>query len=159
MEHSADGTGLEDRTHRKYGGQGIWAKPTVDILVEMKEGQGLDDAGTKLENSGYLLMSKASDRCSYNKGYTPDGFAARVFHIHLRQAGDHDELYFRDCLRADRQAAEEYERLKLGLWKAYGNDRDGYTAAKGEFVRRHTAERRRAFEGQYEEGGQKDVEL
>lgn len=104
-------------------------------------------------------MSKASDRCSYNKGYTPDGFAARVFHIHLRQAGDHDELYFRDCLRADRQAAEEYERLKLGLWKAYGNDRDGYTAAKGEFVRRHTAERRRVFEGQYEEGGQKDVEL
>ena len=88
------------------------AKPTVDILVEMKEGQGLDDAGTKLENSGYLLMSKASNRCSYNKGYTPDGFAARVFHIHLRQAGDHDELYFRGCLRADRQAAEEYERLK-----------------------------------------------
>ncbi len=139
--------------------RGIWAKPTVDILVEMREGHSVDDAGVRLENSGYLLMSKASDRCSYNKGYTPDGFAARVFHIHLRQAGDHDELYFRDWLRADRQAAEEYERLKLGLWKAYGNDRDGYTAAKGEFVRRHTAERRRVFEGQYEEGGQKDVEL
>lgn len=32
--------------------RGIWAKPTVDILVEMKEGQGLDDAGTKLETAG-----------------------------------------------------------------------------------------------------------
>lgn len=137
----------------------IWAKPTVDILVEMKEGQGLDDAGARLENSGYLLMAEASDRRSYNKGYTPEGFAARVFHIHLRQAGDHDELYFRDWLYADRQAAEEYEQLKLRLWKAYEHDRDGYTAAKGEFVRRCTAAGRRAFEGRYEEGERHEIEL
>lgn len=132
--------------------RGIWAKPTVDILIEMKEGQGLNDAGARLENSGYLLMSKDSHRLSYNKGYTPEGFAARVFHIHLRQAGDHDELYFRDWLRADRQAAEEYEQLKLRLWKVYEHNRDGYTGAKGEFVRSCTAAGRRAFEGRYEEG-------
>lgn len=139
--------------------RGIWAKPTVDILVEMKEGQGTGDSGARLENSGYLLMSKTADRRSYNKGYTPEGFSARVFHIHLRLAGDHDELYFRDRLRMDRRAAEEYERLKLWLWKAYEYDRDGYTAAKGEFVRRQTAAGRKAFEGRYEKGERYAIEL
>lgn len=139
--------------------RGIWAKPIVDILVEMKEGQGLADAGARLESRGYLLMSAAPGRRSFNKGYTPEGFAARVFHIHLRQAGSHDELYFRDCLQADRQAAEEYERLKLRLWEAYRHDRDGYTAAKGDFVKKFTAEGRRKFAGRYEEGGRHAIKL
>lgn len=138
---------------------GIWAKPTIDILVEMKAGQGTDNVGAELESRGYLLMSAAAGRRSYNKGYTPEGFAVRVFHIHLRQAGDHDELYFRDCLRADRRAAEEYERLKRGLWKKYERDRDGYTAAKGDFVRKYTAEGRRKFRGRYEEGERHAIEL
>ena len=139
--------------------KGIWAKPIIDILIEAPDMAALDNSAGALKAAGYICMSHGGNRVDFNKGYTPEGFAQRVFHLHLRLMGDHDELYFRGCLRADRQAAEEYERLKLGLWKAYGNDRDGYTAAKGEFVRRHTAERRRVFEGQYEEGGQKDVEL
>ena len=31
-----------------------------------------------------------------DKGYTENGFADKVYHIHLRYAGDNDELYFRD---------------------------------------------------------------
>ena len=38
---------------------------------------------------------------------------------HLRQDGDHDELYFRDYMRDYPDAAKEYETLKLGLWKQY----------------------------------------
>lgn len=73
-----------------------------------------------------------------NKGYTPQGFAERVFHIHLRVAGDIDELYFRDYLNAHPEVAKEYERLKLSLWKEYEHDRDGYTAAKSAFVSKYT---------------------
>ena len=43
-------------------------------------------------------MSETSDRLSFNKGYTEEGFAERVFHLHLRYIGDNDELYFRDYL-------------------------------------------------------------
>jgi len=35
-----------------------------------------------------------------SKGYTPDGFASKVYHLHVRYAGDWDELYFRDFLIA-----------------------------------------------------------
>lgn len=131
---------------------GIWAKPIVDILVELNAGREITEAGSHLEQGGYLLMSADASRRSYNKGYTLEGFAERIFHIHLRQEGDHDELYFRDCLRADRQAAGEYERLKLRLWREYEYDRNGYSSAKGAFVRQYTAVGRGKFQGRYERG-------
>lgn len=72
-----------------------------------------------------------------NKGYTPEGFAERVFHVHLRIAGDNDELYFRDYLNAHPDVAQGYECLKLSLWKEFEHDRDGYTQAKAAFVRKY----------------------
>lgn len=86
---------------------GIWAKPIVDILVELPDDAAIEFAQERLAVHGYLVMA---DR-DLNKGYTPEGFAERVFHIHLRVAGDNDELYFRDYLNAHPDVAREYERL------------------------------------------------
>jgi len=79
-------------------------------------------------------MSEKWSRCSLNKGYTEAGFAERVFHVHLRNFGDTDEIFFRDFLRTNEDIAERYEALKLELCKRYEFDRDAYTAAKSEFV-------------------------
>lgn len=76
-------------------------------------------------------------RCLY-KGYTENGFAERVFHLHLRYEGDNDEIYFRNYLIAHPDIAREYERLKLGLWKRFEHDRDGYMNGKTEFVKKYT---------------------
>lgn len=116
----------------------IWAKPIIDILVELPPESSLPLCKEQLAGSGYLCMSQSEDRISFNKGYTEDGFAERVFHLHLRYAGDHDELYFRDYLIDHPEAAKEYETLKLKLWKAYEHHRDGYTNAKSDFVRHYT---------------------
>lgn len=113
---------------------GIWAKPIVDILVELPDDAAIESAKARLAAHGYLAMA---DR-DLNKGYTPEGFAERVFHVHLRIAGDNDELYFRDYLNVHPDVAQEYERLKLSLWKEFEHDRDGYTQAKAAFVRKHT---------------------
>ena len=91
-------------------------------------------AKARLAAHGYLVMA---DR-DLNKGYTPEGFAERVFHVHLRIAGDNDELYFRDYLNAHPDVAREYESLKLSLWREFEHDRDGYTQAKTAFVRKYT---------------------
>ena len=69
------------------------------------------------------------------KGYTPQGFAERVFHLHIRHPGDWDEIVFRDCLRRNPRKADEYAELKKKLQKRFEHDRDAYTEAKGEFVR------------------------
>ena len=66
----------------------------------------------------------------------------------IRLPGDADEVFFRDHLNLRPDLAAEYEQLKLALWKPYEHDRDGYTAAKGDFVRRVTAEAKRHFTAQ-----------
>ena len=97
----------------------IWAKPIVDILVEMREGGDMQAVKEHIIGGGYICMMEKPGRISFNRGYTPSGFAEKVFHLHLREAGDNDELYFRDYLREHPEAAREYEELKLGLWKEY----------------------------------------
>lgn len=116
--------------------EGIMAKPIVDLLVEVGRDCALGVVGAAIEGAGYTLMSASARRMSFNKGYTPEGYAGRVFHLHLRRRGDNDEIAFRDYLRSHGEAAREYEALKLSLLPRYRNDRDGYTAAKTEFVGR-----------------------
>lgn len=96
-------------------------------------------------------MSQEDDpvKLSFNKGYTPEGFADRVYHLHVRYFGNWPELYFRDFLIAHPDVAGEYERLKLKLWKQYEHDRDGYTKAKTDFVRRYSDIAKTEFNNRY----------
>lgn len=116
----------------------IWAKPIIDILVEVSVGCNMENIKTLLVNNGYICMNQSENRMSFNKGYMENGFAEKVYHLHLRYEGDNDELYFRDYLIEHPEIAREYEKLKLDLWKKYEHDRDGYTNAKIEFVSLHT---------------------
>lgn len=116
----------------------IQAKPIIDILVEIAPDNDWQRVHEKMEKSGYICMSVSDTRMSFNKGYTPKGYADKVFHIHFHRIGDNDEILFRDYLIAHPEAAKEYEILKLSLLPKYKNDRDGYTEAKTEFVKRMT---------------------
>lgn len=128
----------------------IWAKPIVDILLEIPKAADMAVMRDLLLQNGYLLMSESQGRMSFNKGYTPSGFAERVFHLHLRYEGDHDELYFRDYLQEHPAVAKDYERLKLSLWKQYEHNRDAYTEAKTEFIKNYTEKAKKLYGGRYE---------
>ena len=119
--------------------RGIWAKPIVDIIIAVADVTAFAEAKDRLKSGGYICMSDSASRASFNKGYTPNGYAERVFHIHLRINGDTDEVFFRDYLNIHSDVAKDYEALKLSLWKYYDHDRDGYTAAKTDFITRYTA--------------------
>ena len=118
---------------------GIMAKPIIDILIVVNSTDRMKQAARLLQSRGYIVMSTAESRISLNKGYTENGFAERVFHLHIRLENDTDEIYFRDYLITHPDIAKEYEQLKLRLWKQYEHDRDGYTGAKTEFVKKYTA--------------------
>ena len=113
----------------------IWAKPTVDILVEANQNADWKNLENKITECGYDAMSREDGRISFHKGYTEDGFAEKVFHLHLRRAGINDELYFRDYLIDNPIVAKEYEKMKLELWKKYEHNRDAYTESKTEFIK------------------------
>ena len=113
---------------------GIMAKPTVDILVEIPPETNKKEIRNIMEAAGYICMSATDTRMSFNKGYTPEGYAERVFHIHFHPKGDNKEIRFRDYLNAHPVIAKEYERLKLSLLPKFKHNRDAYTEAKTDFI-------------------------
>ena len=129
--------------------QGIWAKNIVDVMVEIPQSADMEDVAYILEQNGFIIMSSDAKRISLNKGYTENGFADKVYHIHLRYAGANDELYFRDYLHEHSVVAKEYETLKLRLWKQFEHNRDAYTDAKTEFISKWTAEARKEYGDRY----------
>lgn len=114
----------------------IHAKPIVDILVEVPQEVAWSAVKETMLLNGYICMAESDNRLSFNKGYTSDGYADKVFHIHFHRVGDNDEILFRDYLIAHPDEAREYEWLKKGLAVKFRNDRDGYTEAKSQFVER-----------------------
>ena len=74
----------------------------------------------------------------------------RTHHLHLvpfRSELWSDRLLFRDYLRSDHAAAEEYAALKAALAARYRSDREAYTDAKGEFVNKILDRARRDWAG------------
>ena len=131
--------------------ENIWAKPIIDILVELPVSILMESAKKVLVQNGYICMSEQANRKSFNRGYTSEGFAEKVFHLHLRYRGDNDELYFRDYLNDNPLLAKQYEELKLSLWKKFEHDRDGYTFAKTCFVAEQTAKAKKYYGNKYEQ--------
>lgn len=129
--------------------KGIWAKPIVDILMEIKPDSYIEQIKEILIGNGYICMNQNEHRMSFNKGYTENGFSEKVFHLHLRYFGDNDELYFRDYLTTNVNAAKEYESLKLKLWKKYKYDRDEYTKQKTRLVTEYTKLAKALFKEKY----------
>lgn len=127
----------------------IWAKPIIDILIEIPKDSYMRQIKHILLSHDYLSMSEDSDRISFNKGYTKMGFSEKVYHIHLRYCGDNDELYFRDYLIEYPDTAKEYETLKINLWKKFEHDRDGYTNHKSDFIIKYTKEAKIRYAKRY----------
>jgi GrpB-like predicted nucleotidyltransferase (UPF0157 family) len=62
----------------------------------------------------------------------------RIAHLHIMTADSlrwHQQIAFRDALRADPSKAADYAVLKRTLAARHSNDREGYSAAKVAFVR------------------------
>lgn len=148
---------------------GIKAKPIVDILLELDGTCRMDEAtealqkidfGTEIlrrkENPFELLMAK---------GMTVDGFAEKAFLLHVRYAGDWNELYFRDYLLDHPDIAAEYSRLKERILDDIRNGKtermpngqpNGYSMAKLSFVASISEKAKEAYAGRYRIAGAKD---
>jgi GrpB-like predicted nucleotidyltransferase (UPF0157 family)/deoxyadenosine/deoxycytidine kinase len=124
---------------------GLMAKPTVDIILEINETTDLDELTAALSSPEYICLSGARltmptppPHMAFIKGYLSNGFAEKVYHIHVRYPNDNDtqdKLLFRDYLITQPEAVTEYAELKRKLFKDYEHDRDGYTEAKGAFIK------------------------
>lgn len=131
--------------------KGLIAKPTIDILLELPKGYDVNGVAQLLKNADWILMQKNEEQGTLDlgKGYLPDGFAEKVYHLHVKPLGDWNELYFRDYLQQHPNVARQYETLKLGLKERFEHNRDGYTDAKTDFVLEHSRRAKLEFAGRY----------
>lgn len=116
----------------------IATKNIIDILLLCDSREDMQRIRDFCAQNGYIVMNETKERISLNRGYTPQGFAKEVFHLHLRLKGDDDEIYFCRYMREHPEDAKLYEKLKLSLLPRFEHDRDGYTCAKTQFVKKYT---------------------
>ncbi|MBU3098514.1 MULTISPECIES: GrpB family protein [Clostridium] len=132
--------------------EGLIAKPTVDILLEIDNESNIEQLRDVLLHNGWLLMSFENKPCMkmvFNKGYTKEGFAEKVYHLHVRYYDNWNELYFRDYLMEHDEVVKEYGELKLELIEKYEHDRDGYTNAKTNFILKYTEKAKEEYVDKY----------
>lgn len=130
---------------------GLAAKPTIDILLELRPDSFILEALPLLQKCGYREMHRdeAQMRLVLVKGYTADGFRGQAFHLHVRPCRDWDELYFRDYLAAHPDEAEKYAALKRALKEKYEFNRDAYTEGKAELIAAMTRRAREEMPGRH----------
>ena len=129
----------------------VKAKPIIDIAVAVNDLDDVIAQNEKLAESGIIFrFDERPCHLLYVKGeFEKD---TRTHHIHVIPKGSEEwknYLCFRDCLNENPGIAKEYEALKLELCEKYGNDRNAYTNAKEDFIRRVTAEARKKYADKY----------
>ena len=122
---------------------GLDAKPIIDILVGVESLAASRACFPALGRLGYI---HAPYRAHEMHWFCKPDPSRRTHHLHLVPTSSqrfHEELAFRDILRAHDDVAGEYAALKRRLASEFEHDREAYTEAKGDFIRRvvdHTGE-------------------
>ena len=119
---------------------GLDAKPIIDMLLATSDlAVARETFPGLLEPMGYAFWSDnpKTDRLFFVKGLPPRA-PRRTHHLHVTQTSGElwGQLAFRDHLRSHPADAEAYAALKRDLALRYRTDRDAYTAAKGDFIRK-----------------------
>ena len=131
---------------------GLSAKPTIDILLEIKKHINNDLIINKLISINYSYIPKPENpppHMMFAKGYSNKGYISQTYHIHVRYKGDWDEVIFRDYLIQNPKVAQEYAELKFKLASDFLNDREKYTNSKTEFITRVTSNARNKKKKQF----------
>jgi GrpB-like predicted nucleotidyltransferase (UPF0157 family) len=117
---------------------GLSAKPIIDILIAVSSLAAAQAAFVEaLRSLDYVYWpdNPKKDRMFFVKGMPPFG-VKRSHHVHVTEP--HGEMWqrlaFRDYLRAHREEAATYERLKRRLAAKHRTDREAYTEAKSAYV-------------------------
>ena len=111
---------------------GMSAKPCIDLDVIIKDEAVLGEVVSRLAGIGYIhegdLGIKGREAFKYTD--KPHLMAHHLYVCAQGSAELHRHLTFRDFLRGNPEAVEQYSRVKERAAALYPNDIDGYIAYK-----------------------------
>ncbi|MEM6451802.1 MAG: GrpB family protein [Cyanobacteria bacterium P01_D01_bin.105] len=116
---------------------GIYAKPIIDLLVEVKDLVEVDERSASMEALSYEVMGEYGipSRRYFRKN---NQTGARTHHVHTFKVGSAQverHLAFRDYMIAHPENAQRYSELKRRLAKEYPTNIDGYIDGKDGFIK------------------------
>lgn len=116
---------------------GIYAKPIIDLLVEVKDIVRVDEQSSSMELLGYETMGEfgISGRRYFRKN-NEEGI--RTHHVHIFRVGSEQverHLAFRDYMIAHPEDTQRYSELKRRLAEEYPTSIDGYMDGKDGFIK------------------------
>ncbi|MBP0003880.1 MAG: GrpB family protein [Cyanobacteria bacterium SBC] len=115
----------------------IYAKPIIDLLVEVKAITEVDKQSPSMERLGYETMGEFGipERRYFRKN---NQAGIRTHHVHVFQLGSEQierHLAFRDYMIAHPDEAQRYSDLKRKLAAVYPNDIEEYMDGKDGFIK------------------------
>lgn len=115
----------------------IYAKPIIDLLVEVRDIARVDGCSSAMESLGYEVMGEfgIAGRRYFRKD---DREGIRTHHIHAFEAGSAEvvrHLAFRDYMIAHHGEAQKYSELKRKLAEQHPQNIDGYMDGKDGFIK------------------------
>jgi GrpB-like predicted nucleotidyltransferase (UPF0157 family) len=114
----------------------IYAKPIIDILVEVKSIAQVDLHNSSMQLLGYQCMGEfgIEERRFFLKD-NQDGI--RIHHVHIFEVGSAQiarHIAFRDYLNIHIEDALAYSLLKRSLAAKYPDNIEGYMNGKHDFI-------------------------
>jgi GrpB-like predicted nucleotidyltransferase (UPF0157 family) len=115
----------------------IYAKPIIDLLVEVKDIFKVDEQSLAMEALEYEVMGEfgISGRRFFLKN-NKEG--VRTHHVHIFEVSSAQverHLSFRDYMNAHPKDAQKYSELKRKLAREHPTNIDGYMDGKNEFIK------------------------
>jgi GrpB-like predicted nucleotidyltransferase (UPF0157 family) len=119
----------------------IYAKPIIDLLVEVKAIAKIDRCNLSMVALGYETMGEFGipSRRFFRKN---NAAGVRTHHVHAFEVSNPElekHLAFRDYMIAHQEDAQQYSELKRELARKYPHDIDSYMDGKDEFIQQMNA--------------------
>ena len=120
---------------------GIFAKPVIDILLQVDDLARLDEKNPAMEELGYEAMGEFGipGRRYFRKD---DAAGVRTHHVHAFRTGQREaqrHLAFRDYMIAHPEEAQRYSELKQKLAREHPEDIEAYMDGKDPYIKEQEA--------------------
>ena len=118
---------------------GLRAKPVIDLVAPVSSLDNVADINRILSPYDWHYVPYELDQRAWRRFFIKVQNNKRIAHLHLvlpDEARWHEQLRFRDILQDNAYVRTAYAELKTVLADEYRHDRDAYTAAKSEFIRK-----------------------
>ncbi|MDM5189807.1 GrpB family protein [Bacillus sp. DX4.1] len=115
---------------------GLAAKPIVDMIMEVKQIERVDQWSEHFRELGYI--PKGENGISGRRFFIHGTEEKRSYHLHVFATGNPEivrHLAFRDYMMAHCEEVEAYATLKRELAERFTYDAEQYVEGKDEFVR------------------------